>query len=116
MPVRGRRPKPTHLKVLAGNPGKRQLNTEEPKPKVEYPKCPLLLQGEARRQWYALRRVLLPLGYITLADESILVAHCDAWATFVEASQQITKKGLLPSRSRPFFFNIQALAPVAQLI
>ena len=26
----GRRPKPTHLKLVQGNPGKRRLNTEEP--------------------------------------------------------------------------------------
>ncbi|MDC9743941.1 phage terminase small subunit P27 family, partial [Proteus mirabilis] len=26
----GRRPKPTHLKVVTGNPGKRKLNDKEP--------------------------------------------------------------------------------------
>ena len=29
---RGRKPKPTAVKVLEGNPGKRSLNTAEPKP------------------------------------------------------------------------------------
>ena len=28
----GRKPKPTAVKVLEGNPGKRSLNTQEPKP------------------------------------------------------------------------------------
>lgn len=32
--MRGRKPKPTAKKKLEGNPGKRQLNKREPKPKV----------------------------------------------------------------------------------
>ena len=32
MAQRGRKPKPTAVKVLEGNPGKRSLNTNEPKP------------------------------------------------------------------------------------
>jgi hypothetical protein len=32
--MRGRRPKPTRLKVLTGNPGKRRLNATEPKPEA----------------------------------------------------------------------------------
>jgi hypothetical protein len=30
--MRGRKPKPTYLKLLNGNPGKRPLNEQEPKP------------------------------------------------------------------------------------
>jgi hypothetical protein len=30
--MRGRRPKPTRLKLLTGNPGKHPLNRSEPKP------------------------------------------------------------------------------------
>lgn len=32
MAIRGRKPKPTNLKVLEGNPGKRPLPTNEVKP------------------------------------------------------------------------------------
>ena len=32
MAQRGRKPKPTAVKVLEGNPGKRQLNEMEPQP------------------------------------------------------------------------------------
>ena len=32
MAARGRKPKPTALKELEGNPGKRSLNPSEPKP------------------------------------------------------------------------------------
>ena len=32
MATRGRKPKPTAMKELEGNPGKHPLNTSEPKP------------------------------------------------------------------------------------
>ena len=32
IPMAGRKPKPTALKKLEGNPGKRKLNTKEPVP------------------------------------------------------------------------------------
>ena len=38
--MRGRRPKPTRLKVLTGNPGKRPLNENEPRPEAHVPDCP----------------------------------------------------------------------------
>jgi hypothetical protein len=45
----GRRPKPTRLKLITGNPGKRPLNRNEPNPKRIIPACPDFLQGEARK-------------------------------------------------------------------
>ena len=36
----GRKPKPTALKKLEGNLGKRKLNTKEPMPGKEMPDCP----------------------------------------------------------------------------
>lgn len=38
MAQRGRKPKPTALKELEGNPGKRTLNDKEPKPPKKAPK------------------------------------------------------------------------------
>ena len=40
MAQRGRKPKPTAMKVLEGNPGKRSLNTTEPQPPKRAPRCP----------------------------------------------------------------------------
>ena len=50
MATRGRKPKPTHLKVLAGNPGKRPLPKNEPKPKPIAPRCPQWLDPIARKE------------------------------------------------------------------
>ena len=35
MATRGRKPKPTAMKELEGNPGKHPLNTSEPEPNIE---------------------------------------------------------------------------------
>ena len=40
MATRGRKPKPTGIKQLEGNPGKRKLNEREPKPEKKAPSCP----------------------------------------------------------------------------
>ena len=36
----GRKPKPTAMKNLEGNPGKRKLNKDEPVPAKGMPGCP----------------------------------------------------------------------------
>ena len=50
MATRGRKPKPTALKVLEGNPGKRPLNENEPKPENKAPRCPSWLEQEAKNE------------------------------------------------------------------
>ncbi len=37
---RGRKPKPTRLKLLQGNPGKRPIERDALEPPVEIPPCP----------------------------------------------------------------------------
>ena len=43
MAIRGRKPKPTALKLLEGNPGKRPINEHEPVPPKGTVKCPTWL-------------------------------------------------------------------------
>ena len=45
---RGPPPKPTALRLLQGNPGKRRLNDAEPKPKQSLPRCPDWLPANAK--------------------------------------------------------------------
>ena len=49
MAQRGRKPKPTAIKELEGNPGKRPLNDAEPKPEHKAPPCPKWLEPEAKK-------------------------------------------------------------------
>ena len=60
IPTAGRKPKPTALKKLEGNPGKRKLNTKEPVPGKGMPDCPKWLLPVAKEEWNVGGKVNLP--------------------------------------------------------
>ena len=68
MATRGRKPKPTALKLLEGNPGKRPLNGREPVPPRAALKCPAWLLPEAKKEWKRLAPALEAMGVLTMAD------------------------------------------------
>ncbi len=76
MARRGPAPKPTRMKVLAGNPGKRPLNRREPQPKPGLPRCPAQLSEEAKREWKRISKELDRLGLLTVLDRAALSAYC----------------------------------------
>ncbi len=67
--------KPTALKLLQGNPGKRPLLKNEPKPKVGC-QPPPWLNVEARVQWKRLAPRLIELGLLTEIDGDAFAALC----------------------------------------
>jgi P27 family predicted phage terminase small subunit len=89
----GRRPTPTNLKLLRGNPGKRPINTQEPRPKVEEPRCPLHLGEIARAHWRRMVKELRPLNLLTRLDCAALAIHCDQWERWVQATEELHKYG-----------------------
>jgi phage terminase small subunit len=66
--MRGRKPQPTKLKALEGNPGKRAMNDREPQPPAGVPDCPEFLQDEAREEWFRTAAVLKQMNLLTVAD------------------------------------------------
>src|SRR5436305_1441136 len=94
-PMRGRRPKPTRLKMLTGNPGKRPLNTDEPRPEANIPECPPELGPLARQEWDRLVGELAALRLLTNLDRAALGAYCGAYALWAEATAQIQKYGAM---------------------
>lgn len=90
--MRGRPAKPTRLKELAGNPGKRAVNKAEPKPKggAEPPKT---LTKDALAIW---KRVVgaMPVATYTAADEAHLAAYCEAVALHRRATAMIDQQGM----------------------
>jgi P27 family predicted phage terminase small subunit len=88
----GRKPKPTAAKELAGNPGKRALNRNEPQP-GGIAKCPGHLSKEAKKEWKRVAQELIPLGLLTSVDMAALAAYCVTYARWVKAEAQITKLG-----------------------
>ena len=93
--MRGRKPKPTRLKVITGNPGKRPLNFDEPRPEPAVPDCPPELGPSAQREWARLVGELGKLRVLTNLDRAALAAHCGASALWAEATEAIGKFGVM---------------------
>lgn len=93
--MRGRHPKPTRLKQLTGNPGKRPLNPDEPRPEAKVPECPAELGEVARREWDRLAAELNKLKLLTELDRAALAAYCGAYALWAEATESIQKYGTM---------------------
>ena len=93
--MRGRRPKPTRLKLLTGNPGKRALNKHEPRPECVIPECPSELGPVAQREWDRLVGELARLRMLTNLDRAALAAYCSAYALWAEATEAIQKFGTM---------------------
>jgi phage terminase small subunit len=89
----GRPPKPTRIKVLTGNPGKRPLNYDEPRLELMIPECPAALGPTAKEEWDRLAGELDKLRILTALDRSALAAYCNAYGLWVEAVEAIGKYG-----------------------
>jgi P27 family predicted phage terminase small subunit len=91
----GRKPLPSSLKKLQGNPGKRPLNQNEPRPRAVLPRCPGHLSPEARAEWKRMARRLFLLGLLTELDATALSIYCQAYGRWVQAEQKLAQYGLL---------------------
>ena len=85
MTTRGQRPKPTALKLIAGNPGKRPINAQEP----QFPPCatdaPDWLENAARAHWERLAPMLAGSGVLKESDRDLLATYCATYAAYVDA-------------------------------
>ena len=95
MAQRGRKPKPTGLKELEGNPGGRPLNKNEPKPNKKAPRCPFWLEEEAKKEWKRIGKVLERMGLLTEMDMAAFAGYCQAYARWKEAEEFITQHGTM---------------------
>lgn len=93
MSPRGRPRKPTALKIIEGNPGKRPLPTNEPKPKVGGVKCPKVLSPRAKKVWRDRKPELEALGLLTVIDAEAFAIFCQAYALWEESVEWIQKHG-----------------------
>jgi P27 family predicted phage terminase small subunit len=94
--VKGRKPIPTALKVLRGNPGKRALPPEPTLPPAS-PSLPRELAGDpvARAEWKRLEPMLRDAKVLTDGDRAALIAVCQQWSRYVDASAHVRLEGLV---------------------
>jgi P27 family predicted phage terminase small subunit len=90
---RGPLPKPTVLKLLANNPGKRPLNLADGvNPRVEIPTMPRHLGKAASKEWKRITPLLEELGLISGLDVAALGLYCQAVGRLVELETAFNAK------------------------
>jgi P27 family predicted phage terminase small subunit len=92
----GRRPKPTALHVLRGNPSKKKLNQGEPKPPEGAVSVPETASIVAKVVWSELAPVALAMGTLTTADIAAFTTLCELEATFRLACAEKDRPGFSP--------------------
>ncbi|MGC3891273.1 phage terminase small subunit P27 family [Pseudomonas urmiensis] len=89
----GRRPTPTELKLVRGNPGKRAINKKEPQPARRIPSAPAHLTNEAQVAWGRLTVLLDRMGVLTEADGFALERLCDCYAEILALREMVDFQG-----------------------
>lgn len=87
----GRKPTPTKLKLVRGNPGKRKINKREPQPESEVPACPRQLSAIARTEWKRVSEILKRNGLISKLDMAALSAYCSSFARYIYFEGKLAK-------------------------
>jgi P27 family predicted phage terminase small subunit len=96
----GRRPQPSQLKLLRGNPGRRRINPNEPRPEAvtenfDIPPPELAGDKGAIAEWQRIAPLLRLCGLISQAERTALTALCQQWSQYLEAQRQIRKLGMM---------------------
>lgn len=92
-PGGGRKPLPTAIKVLKGNPGGRALKKNEPKPLRCIASAPEWVSPEAAAYWDKIEPMLYRIGVLTEADELMLGILCQSYANLLRAREMLEKHG-----------------------
>ncbi|BBP99098.1 terminase [Burkholderia sp. SFA1] len=90
----GRRAKPTAKKELAGNPGKRALNKDEPDfGLVENIDAPEWIVAEARDMWERVVPLLCSQKILQMTDLHIVELFCSAYGNWRVAQADLVRNG-----------------------
>ncbi len=100
----GRTPRPTKLKLIAGETKKDRINFDEPEPELGLPKCPVT-DRLVREVWDFTVEQLRKMQIVSVADRDLLLAYCQAVVLHRRMSQHLdnigylyeTDEGLAPS-------------------
>lgn len=94
--MKGRKPKPSYLRVLDGNAGRRPINPDEPQPvgNLEEHAPPQWLSDTQKAGWrYAMKHA--PPGMLKRLDQSILTVWVVAEERHQDAAQNVSRLGSL---------------------
>ena len=94
--MRGRKPKPAGMSV-------RNPKRLEGAAVAKLPTCPRHLQGEARKEWHRLGRMLIKCGLFASIDAGALAMYCQAWGRWLEAEGKLTEFGIVTQAPSGYF-------------
>lgn len=89
----GRPRKPTAIKILEGNPGKRPLPNEPRFRPMDF-QPPSWLDSEGKKVWKFLAPELEKLNLLSQADYMAFVALCQTWAIWISCQRFLKKSGM----------------------
>lgn len=89
----GRKPHPTQILKLKGNPGKRPLNENEPQPALGFPSAPDYLDEQGKAAYARFAADLEAVGVGTKLDGPALELLAAAYAEYVAAEINVLKYG-----------------------
>lgn len=94
--TKGRKPKPTHLKAVQGNAGKRAINHDEPQADAltDVPLPPEWLDPVGIEMWEKVAPWLVSSKILTESDVPNLEAYCAAYARWRKAEKDIARNGI----------------------
>jgi P27 family predicted phage terminase small subunit len=89
----GRKPLPTHLKLVKGTARPGRLNKNEPKPSAVAPEPPAHLDDRAKAKFTELAQMLARYGVMSELDTGALARYAVVWCRWVDAEAEIKKRG-----------------------
>lgn len=103
MAIPGRKPKPTAVKILEGNPGKRPLNTAELQPsQAKTRRMPHGLSRGAKKLWRRLASDLVDLGIMTDVDIPAFMLAAEHFGIARGAATIIAEDGMVTTDENGF--------------
>ncbi len=91
--MRGRKPKPSHLKVIDGNAGRRPLNEDEPQPKADIPSRAPHWLSDTAKDVYETVLEQAPEGLLKDLDLATFARWCFHYDQFRQAQDAVSKYG-----------------------
>lgn len=95
--MRGRKRKPAVLHLIAGNPGKRPLNNDEPRAPGELSVAPAWM-NEAQRKFWDQATENAPAGMLRKIDRDLLASWAVAAELYADAAMKLGRGRLVRNR------------------
>jgi P27 family predicted phage terminase small subunit len=96
--MKGRKPYPTQLHVINGNPSRKRLDYSEPIPAPGIPEPPSFFDEIALAKWNELAPELGRIGVLAVVDQGVLAAFCIAWSELQHATETLNQEGRFTTR------------------